>query len=95
MSDIRPETPLDRAGSLRPSTLLRFSDQGYTEPTWEDLRMLMHVAQLSGSRAGDLAGVSSRKVRKWASPPSHPDHLPIPYAVWRLLLLETGLVTLD
>lgn len=96
MSDTNPEySPSIHAGGLRPATLLPYTDDGYSEPTWEDVRALMRIAQLTGSGAGDLAGVSARKVRRWACPPDSNDHLPIPYAVWRLLLLETGLVTLN
>jgi DNA-binding transcriptional regulator YiaG len=94
MSDTPPErTAPDLAGSLRPSTLRRYTDPEYSAPTWEDVQFFMHLAQLSASGVADLVGVSSRTVRKWTSPTGSPNNAPIPYAAWRLLLVEKGCVS--
>lgn len=96
MSDANPEqNPQIPVATLRPATLLRYTDEGYSAPTWEDVRTLIGITGLSNSAMGDIAGISARKFRKWACSPESNDHLPIPYAVWRLLLLETGFVALD
>jgi hypothetical protein len=96
MSDTNPENnPLNLANGLRPETLLRYTDERYSAATWEDVRDFMRLTELTGSRAGEIVGVSARKIRRWLCAPGSEDYQPIPYAVWRLLLLETGFVTLD
>jgi hypothetical protein len=82
---------LETSGPL-PATLLRAVDQDYRAPSPEDLRAVMALKTLSASAIADLTGVSSRTVRKWTSLPDSPNFVPIPYAAWRLLLLETELV---
>lgn len=67
---------------------------GYT-PDWqppsvEELRELMRVARLSRSAAGRLVGVSPGKIAKWVSGVGE-----VPYAVWRLLTVYSGLSPAD
>lgn len=55
-------------------------------PSAAEFRELLKVARLTGSQAGQLVGVPSGKIRKWAGGDSSP-----PYAVWRLLTIYAGL----
>jgi len=79
--------------SPRQATLLRQVDPEYDPPTCEDLRIVMRTAQLTGPAVAARTGVSPRTVRKWTSAPDTANYVPIPYAAWRLLLLEVKLVT--
>jgi len=68
--------------------------EGYTEdwqpPSAAEFRELMRIAQLSRSEAGRLVGVSPGKIGKWAGGASE-----VPYAVWRLLSIYSGLSPAD
>lgn len=77
---------------IRETTKLRFFDPAYTPATADDLRELMRQTGLTGSQAARLVGVNSRTIRKWATSHGLPNSGDIPYAAWRLLLLETGLI---
>ena len=52
--------------------------------------------QLLGTTAEQLAGLvgvkDGRAVRRWLSPPTAKTHAQIDYAIWRLMLLEAGLI---
>jgi len=78
---VRQELALDRPGLFEPYA----SD--WSPPTAAEFRELLRVAGLSGSEAGTLVGVDSRKIRKWAGG----EKADIPYAVWRLLSIYAGL----
>lgn len=80
------------AHAIQSSTKLRFDDPAYTAPKAEDLRELMRQKNLSGSTVARLVGVTPRTVRKWATRAGMPNSAEIPYAVWRLLLIETGVL---
>ena len=56
-----------------------------TPPTPTQIRAAAKKANLTGSQAAALVGVTSRTWRRWTS-----GERPIPYAAWRLLLIETG-----
>lgn len=71
---------------IRHGCRLRFADPGYTAPTPEELRALLRQAGWTGSAAAERAGVHSRTIRKWLG-----NERDIPYANWRLLLIEAGL----
>lgn len=89
---------------IRPSTLLKY-DNGWTQPTPLEVRSLINFLNLSGSKVANLVGIrNNRTVRKWQEVKEivdSGDHEgetnrnknDIPYAAWRLLLLEAGLVT--
>lgn len=86
---------------IRSATLLPFG-QGYEPPTPDEVRALLviagHVAgkdKLTGSEAAQLVGVNPRNVRKWTAPCDSSNHVQIPYAAWRLLLLHAGIVDLE
>lgn len=78
---VRQELALDRPGLFEPYA------RDWTPPTAAEFRELLRVADLSGSEAGMLVGVDSRKIRKWAGD----EKADIPYAVWRLLSIYAGL----
>lgn len=74
-------------------TLLKYTDPDFSEPTQRDiLCVIRKLGNLTGSEIAGRAGVDSRTVRKWLSPPESPNHKHMPYAVWRLLLIEALLV---
>lgn len=78
---VRQELALGRPGLFEPYA------RDWTPPTAAEFRELLRVADLSGSEAGMLVGVDSRKIRKWAGD----EKADIPYAVWRLLSIYAGL----
>lgn len=65
----------------------RFDSGNYTTPTPDEIRAVMQRHELTGSAVSKIVGVSSRHVRHWTS---HTSPKPMPYAAWRLLLLELG-----
>lgn len=75
-------------GGPRQETLLPFSNPNYMHPTWEDVRALMLVVGWTGGEVAQITGVHGRTVRKWASSPDVSNHADIPYAAWRLLIIE-------
>ncbi|MCI8212566.1 hypothetical protein AUC61_23835 [Pseudomonas sp. S25] len=77
---VRRELALDRPG------LFDAYAPGWVAPSVEEFRELLRVAELSGSKAGMLVGVSQGKIRKWAGGEGE-----VPYAVWRLLTIYAGL----
>lgn len=85
-----------RDSSLRegpnPATLLPFEDPGFIAPTHVDVRAITQRYMLTGSTVARITGVSPRTVRKWLAPPDAVNCAPMPYAAWRLLLIEAGAV---
>lgn len=77
----------------KPATLLPFHDPGFVGPTHADIRAVTQRYKLTGAAVAQLTGVLPRTVRKWLAPPEVANHAPMPYAAWRLLLIEVGLVT--
>lgn len=73
-------------------SLLPFSDINFKPPIWTDIRRVTHQHSLTGSEVAQLTGVKPRTVRKWLSPPEAENHSPMPYAAWRLLLIELDIV---
>lgn len=76
-----------------------FTDPGYEPPTWKDLRDLMAATGWKGAEVAAIVGAAetpqkgSRTVRKWtADPATTNESRQISYAVWRLLLINTGVV---
>jgi hypothetical protein len=79
---------------LRPGTLLRFTDPAYEAPTHEDLRALKEISGKTGGELAALVGLQdARTFRKWTAPPEANQRAQIPYAAWRLMLIELGMVT--
>jgi hypothetical protein len=72
----------------RDSTFERYG-HGYEPPTASEVRWVMKLLCMTGSKFGKLVGVESRTVRKWTS--LSPDSfVQIPYAAWRLAIKELG-----
>ena len=70
---------------LNPNTLLPYTD-GWERPTGDDMRIIMKLAEFTGSAAGNYAGVEGRTIRKWvAGAPG------ATYAGWCLLVYAAGL----
>lgn len=74
------------------NTLLLYTDICYEPPSVTDLRSVIRKLGLSGSEVASRVGVSPDNVRKWQATRDSPNHKQIPYAAWRLLLIEAGLV---
>jgi hypothetical protein len=75
-----------------PATLLPFHDPAFIAPSHNDVRAVTERCRLTGSALARLTGVTPRTVRKWLAPPEVENHAPMPYAAWRLLLIEAGIV---
>jgi hypothetical protein len=60
---------------------------GWEQPSPEEIREVLRRAELTGSAAAKLVGISeSRTIRRWTGGQS-----PIPYAAWALLCETAGL----
>lgn len=70
------------------STLLLYDDPNRTDPEPEHVREVLKRGLLTGSRAGNLVGVSSRTIRKWTGGDQK-----ISYSAWRMLLYYCGLIS--
>lgn len=83
----------DSTPFLPDSTLLPYADPGYRPPAPDEIRAVM---QLLGTTAEQLAGLvgvkDGRAVRRWLAPSTAKTHAQIDYAIWRLMLLEVGLI---
>ncbi len=80
------------SSDLNERTLLLYHDPRYQPPTPTDVRNVIRHLGLTGSEVAARVGVSADTVRKWQATPDSPSFKPIPYAPWRLLLIEAGLV---
>tara|TARA_R110000772_G_scaffold155953_1_gene267037 strand:+ start:2103 stop:2459 length:357 start_codon:yes stop_codon:yes gene_type:complete len=79
--------------ALRPGTLLRFTDAGYQAPGAQDVRTLKAISGKTGRELTELVGIADQRTfRKWTAPEGASQRSQIPYAAWRLLLIELGLV---
>lgn len=59
---------------------------GWICPTPEEIRTLMQIAQLTGSKAATLTGMKdSRTVRRWIG-----GDTPIPFSSWAILVEYAG-----
>lgn len=85
MSEERAQYRVNRQ-EIRSQCRVPFSDIGYEPPTIEEIRAALSHGGLTGAAAGRVVGVTGRTIRKWTG-----GEREIPYAAWRLLLLEVGL----
>jgi hypothetical protein len=96
MSEERPIYRVSSRTKLRPETLLRFTDPDYQAPDHEDLRTLKDLSGKTGGELAAMAGLQdARTFRKWTAPPAANQRAQIPYAAWRLLLIELGMIKSD
>lgn len=75
---------------MRPDVMLPFGE-GWQQPTPGEVRELLSSQGWTGSQAAKIAGVATRTVRHWVAPIEQNGARPIPYAAWRLFLIEAGL----
>ena len=84
----------------RPCTL-PWTNENYQAPTPGEVSQLIKLAGWSQNDAAKIVGVSwhpkkgSSTIRKWKSEKSSSDAREIPYSAWRMLLLHSGIVTID
>lgn len=80
----------------RLATLKRFDAPGYKPPDRDDLRAVMRRLDMNANQVAALVGLlHGRAVQRWLAEPTSKTWAPIPYAPWRLLLLEAKLVQLS
>ena len=88
MSD---EQAIDTASSEvwapAPEVLRVFTDPAYRPPDKLDVRGALKACGLTGVKAGELLGVDGRTIRRYTG-----GERPLPYAMWRLLLIYAGYV---
>jgi hypothetical protein len=83
-TDIEAARKAAFASGLRPETLASFT--GWNTPTGEEVKLILKLANLSGSAAGLVAGVDGRTIRRWTG-----EERAIPFAAWALLAECAGL----
>ena len=78
---------------------LRYDDPQYQPPEPEEVAALIAIMGWSQNDVAKKTGVKwdwkkgSSTVRRWKTSKSSREHRDIPYAAWRLLLLESGVVS--
>lgn len=76
-----------------PATMHLFTNPAYRVPEPGDVRAVIRILDLTADEVAGLVGVKDgRAVRRWLAPPTSKTHAKIDYAIWRVLLLEAGLV---
>ena len=76
---------------LESGIFYKYDSPEYSHPTPDNVRQLLKQAGITGSKAASIVGVHGRTIRKWTAEEGSPNHRTIPYAAWRLLLIEAGL----
>lgn len=86
----QPKTPYatDNSPDIKPGALLRYTDDGYQPPDFADIRALKERSDKTGNELANLIGVNARQFRRWTAPPDAANASTMPYAAWRLLLIE-------
>lgn len=78
-----------------------YASGNYEPPPPKVIRALRNLAGWSQNDVAKLVGVGfnpkkgSTTIRKWETDPANSEHRTIPYAAWRLMLLEAGIVRLE
>ncbi|EBM5962825.1 transcriptional regulator [Salmonella enterica] len=71
---------------MRPECFLAYG-KGWVCPTPGEIRILMQISGLTGSKVASLTGVKdSRTVRRWVG-----GDTPIPFSSWAILVEYVGL----
>ena len=71
---------------VRPDCLLP-ADQGWQQPTPDEVRAILKAADMTGGRASKFLGLSNtRVIRRWTGGDDQ-----IPYSAWALLCAAAGL----
>ena len=94
---VEREKPLSKAQFRRLNCCRLFVDPYYQPPNASEIQMLFDIAGWNQNEAADVLGVSggmkgSASIRRWKTDPDSPSFRAIPYATWRLALLEAGVV---
>ena len=96
--DVLPETI--EAFRNHPSAL-PYGEAGFRLPYPEEVKRLREITGWSQAATAKLVGAQfnpkkgSTTIRKWQTERGKKEHREIPYAVWRLMLLYAGVVTVD
>lgn len=81
------------AVQLSVGSLCMYADPDYLPPTPEEIRAVIQLLGKTAEQVALLVGVKDgRAVRRWLAPPTAKSHAQIDYAIWRLMLLEAGLI---
>lgn len=75
---------------LRPQTRLKIEHPDFEAPNDSDVRALKDITGMTGGELARMVGVDARTWRAWSAPQSAERRQRIPYAAWRLLLIECG-----
>lgn len=86
MSEERAEYRTANSVEIRQASRVPFADPNYATPAPEEIRTAISSLAMTGSEVGRLLGVTGRTIRKWTG-----GEREIPYAAWRLLLIEAEL----
>jgi hypothetical protein len=70
---------------VRSETLGSYSE-AWPVPTKDEVRVLIKMANLTGSQVGDMVGVNGRTVRKWTGGERN-----IPFSAWAILADAAGI----
>ncbi len=65
---------------------------GFRQPTPEQVQDLFRLAGWTQTEAAQKLGVDVSTIRRWHTRKAAKEHVPIPYAAWRLALILSGLV---
>ena len=71
-------------GSFRAETLKKFAE-GWSPPSIDELREAKRKSAKTGAQLAEMVGVHPRTIRKWLGGQGD-----IPYAAWRLWLVDIG-----
>lgn len=77
---------------INPRTLLDCRDPRYQHPGHEDVMYLKDSSGLTYRQLGEAVNYRGRQVQAWTARPGSAKSAEIPYAAWRLLLVELGIV---
>lgn len=79
--------------SLADATLRPYADPSYRPPAPDEIRAVMQQLGTTAEQLALLVGVKNgRAVRRWLAPETAKSHAQIDYAIWRVMLLEAGLI---
>ncbi|MBJ7539879.1 helix-turn-helix domain-containing protein [Marinomonas transparens] len=75
--------------------------EGFVYPSPDEIKAIRLYLELSQIDVAKLVGATfkegkgSQTIRKWETEEGKTEHRKIPYSVWRLLLIETGIVKVE
>ena len=104
MSEAAARYTVNRKSPITPSALKKracskpFSDSRFKPPSAEEINSVIAIGQWTQVDVAYIIGISSSEkgsatLRRWKSDPESPSHRQIPYAAWRLMLIEAEVIT--